>query len=287
MPNHVRNILRFDCDEKRRAEILAFIQSDELGPGSIDFNKILPMPESLNMPSGSMTNVAINAYLSAVNPQTPDCGLPKMEVIAFTNTLNQMNAGKHFGLYNAHLPVEDIRGHAETSFFSDEPKQMSADERLAAFLGHGKQYVQNMLEHGSITWYEWCNRVWGTKWNAYDAGPGEDGAVTFSTAWDYPEPVIEALSKQFPDATVRIRWADEDLGQNVGAGEYQGGVLWDCEYPEPGSAEAYEMAASIWGYDLEEMGYRLSDDGGTYIYHEELSQRYRDEEPQQAQEQSM
>ena len=40
-------------------------------PGTLDFNKIIPMPESLEMNSGSITNEAIVSYMRAVNPETP------------------------------------------------------------------------------------------------------------------------------------------------------------------------------------------------------------------------
>lgn len=51
MPNHVINRLEFDCSQGRLKEILATICYDEdsdvaevTGLGTIDFNKITPMP---------------------------------------------------------------------------------------------------------------------------------------------------------------------------------------------------------------------------------------------------
>ena len=45
MANDVTNILRIDADEARLREILEAIQQEEYGIGSIDFEKICPMPE--------------------------------------------------------------------------------------------------------------------------------------------------------------------------------------------------------------------------------------------------
>ena len=47
MPNHIYNVVRFDCEEDRLQEILGAIQHDHFGPGSIDFNKLIPMPDDV------------------------------------------------------------------------------------------------------------------------------------------------------------------------------------------------------------------------------------------------
>lgn len=54
MPNHVESHLTFDCTEERLHEILSAIARDrdneidgEYGIGTIDFNKITPMPEDI------------------------------------------------------------------------------------------------------------------------------------------------------------------------------------------------------------------------------------------------
>ena len=69
MPNHVINRLTFDCPEDRFKQILSEIcydnnsDEDQKGIGTIDFNKITPMPESLNIECGSNTDDGINLYL--------------------------------------------------------------------------------------------------------------------------------------------------------------------------------------------------------------------------------
>lgn len=47
MPNHVTNILVVSGDEKQRQAMFEAIKSDEHGLGSIDFNKVIPMPENI------------------------------------------------------------------------------------------------------------------------------------------------------------------------------------------------------------------------------------------------
>ena len=46
MPNHVANHISLQGDPEKIRSMLEAIQSDELGVGSVDFNKIIPMPKS-------------------------------------------------------------------------------------------------------------------------------------------------------------------------------------------------------------------------------------------------
>lgn len=47
MPNHVTNTITYDGDRKQIAEMLEAIKKDELGIGTVDFNKIIPMPDDI------------------------------------------------------------------------------------------------------------------------------------------------------------------------------------------------------------------------------------------------
>ena len=47
MPNHVRNRLMFEGEPKQVAALLAAIQNEKYGIGSIDFQKIIPMPSNI------------------------------------------------------------------------------------------------------------------------------------------------------------------------------------------------------------------------------------------------
>lgn len=184
MPNHVTNFLSFEnVPYERVKEILEAIKNDEIGIGSIDFNKIIPMPEHI---------------------------------------------------FRGNLGSEELE------------------------------------KYGTDNWYDWSISNWGTKWNSYEPAPFDGGdTIEFFTAWSAPHPILEQLSKQFPDVLLYHRWCDEDFGYNVGEREHQNGEIVYENIPVGGSKEAYEMAASISGYNLEELGYRLSKDGSTYEYVED------------------
>jgi hypothetical protein len=93
------------------------------------------------------------------------------------------------------------------------------------FLDEGRRLYLNILEHGVPTWYEWANKTWGTKWNAYDQTLF-DGEIIFHTAWSGVPELIRIMSEQFPELTFHFLYADEDFGSNVGKLKIKNGVCW-------------------------------------------------------------
>ena len=47
MPNHIYNIVSFQCSHEQAEEILNSVKDDAVGLGSIDFNKLIPMPDDV------------------------------------------------------------------------------------------------------------------------------------------------------------------------------------------------------------------------------------------------
>lgn len=47
MPNHVTSVITLSGDESRIKSMLEAIQNEEYGLGSVDFNKVLPMPDNI------------------------------------------------------------------------------------------------------------------------------------------------------------------------------------------------------------------------------------------------
>lgn len=75
---------------------------------------------------------------------------------------------------------------------------------------------------------DWSRENWGTKWDAYSddvTDEGETMLLRFDTAWAHPLPVIEELSRRHPSERIYVRYADEDLGSNLGEYVMQGGSI--------------------------------------------------------------
>lgn len=89
----------------------------------------------------------------------------------------------------------------------------------------------NLNKHGHASWYLWSLEHWGTKWNAYDQRQIEPGYFYFKTAGSHPRPIFIALSKRFPELTISVEYADEEIGFNLGRLEYRAGICRDAGTP--------------------------------------------------------
>ena len=127
-------------------------------------------------------------------------------------------------------------------------------------------------KYGKNNWYDWSVSHWGTKWNSYGYDPvytprefdGEH--IEFQTAWSYPDPLIAALSRQYPDFQFEVIWADEDFGYNTGKKKFENGEETFCHIPPGGSKEALELASEVHGLNLSEIGYLLNEETGEYEF---------------------
>lgn len=91
-----------------------------------------------------------------------------------------------------------------------------------------EQFIQMLRNHrssGFMHQMDFARETWGTKWNACDQSMPAPGVARFDTAWSFPEPVILALSALFPEETIQVRYADEDIGSNCGTVTFRAGEI--------------------------------------------------------------
>lgn len=248
MPNHVRNTIHFDCSDERLREILTAIQCDndgehaQYGIGTVDFNKIIPMPPSLNITAGSTTDRGLKAYRDFIDVYT----------LFSTANMDRLN----------NIPTES------EEIFLRQRTDIKRDE-----WNLGKNAWSNIRQFGAPTWYDWSINRWGTKWSAYDFVEQcektaiDEHSISFSTAWSAPHPILEKLSEMFPDIAIEHAWADEDIGNNCGYYYYSGGERLGEDIFE-NDARAIEFACKMWNCEPSEIGYALSSDGSKYLYTE-------------------
>lgn len=111
---------------------------------------------------------------------------------------------------------------SETLALTDEDRKMLLDK------------------YGSLDWYDWSCKNWGTKWDVMDeyslslildSDPEEVVVFDFDTAWSPPEPLMIALSKLFPEEEFSLEACDEGGAFNVLI-TYKNGT-WDEQEIEP------------------------------------------------------
>ena len=263
MPNHVTNILEFSGDAKKIYDMLSYIKYDDQSLGSFDFNKILPMPKTLNLTSGSTTIDAVNVYMSAINPQNEeDYGVEKVDKETYEEykKLISQCVSTFPARFNDKMSLADINKESEQYFNRNDRFDSQDTVDGSDIFYFGKTVIENIQNYGCCDWYEWCCCNWGTKWNSYshiDIAPTET-TIRFETAWSAPHPVICALAEKFPDIRINHKWADEDVGNNCGEAEYENGEELSCEYFES-SVETTLFAMDILGYDTSD--YYITNDG--------------------------
>lgn len=238
MPNWVQNNIIFSGDDAEIKKMLEAIKADEIGFGSIDFNKIIPMPESLIIESGSRTSKGIDM------------------VKTYLESMPEELKSKE-GTYEEFF--EDLRNHIAD--ISDEEEKKIWDIGVTA--------VDNIYKYNVPTWYEWCCENWGTKWNACSCSEVNENSktISFQTAWSTPFPVMKKLSEMFPNIEVCGEFADEDIGQNYGKYTFKGGKLKSMWQPtdEETNKEALEFAAKVWDTELDSYSLHINKTMTEYI----------------------
>lgn len=243
MPNHVTNLITFGSDGVSLAAFQKMahdMKMDGEPLGSFDFNKLIPMPPSLNIEAGTQTERGLKLYREFAQERA---AIIKSEL----------------------SPARKEAALAELDG-AWRPRRMQDPMTWKL----GEQAYSNLQKYGHATWYEWCIQNWGTKWNSYQSNPIQDcdNTMNFLTAWASVPKIMKKLSEKYPDQTITYRWADEDVGRNVGEIVLKNGEIIEEHIPVPDSREAYEMAADIMGMELSDFDLYLSKDGTTYEYRE-------------------
>ncbi len=219
MPNYVLNCVVMTGKQQRIDELVRAVQFADEAPGSVDFNKVIPMPTELDIPECSDTDNGFRLYSDFV------------EIYKI-------------GLGNRPFDALNIPIKAENAFLD---YRRGISERTWT---HGKAAYRNFEKYGFKTWLDWRLKMWNTISEGRRFEPFADNTLRFETAWTRASPVVECLSKMYPDITFGYAWADEDFGNNVGEVELKGGKKTFENIPTPFTKEAYEMAADIRGEDL-------------------------------------
>jgi hypothetical protein len=176
MPNWCHNTLRVEGSPEDLTRFKETVSSDEQ---QFDFNRIVPMPEDLDIPAEGAAEMAYEAFY----------GDPT-EILAYS-WVKARNIET----------VQELREH----FASDPKAKQLAD-----------QYKANIDKHGHRHWYDWCCDKWGTKWNLDDETEVSEGpdslSYTFATAWCPPLGIFKAMTEMFPSLTFSGNYIEHGCG---------------------------------------------------------------------------
>jgi hypothetical protein len=226
MPNHVTNILTASGAAEAVKSFFAAIDggvNEDNERLHIDFEKSKPMPESLDMESGSRSDRGLDYYVIKLSEQSGTAA-----AIAAL--------GGYARFIFARLP-ETLKRQREGKDAGDMPELLKL----------GEQCYNNIRDYGAPTWYEWCTQNRGTKWNAYSQERPNDNTIRFQTAWAGVPELMRELSERHPGVTLSYSYADEEWGRNVGDFEFENGNANYVYTPQGGSPGARRIAEEILG----------------------------------------
>lgn len=234
MPNHITNRLIIEGATEEVAKVFDFLKADKPDEAGnvvlVDFNKILPMPESLDVESSS-DGIDGKQYLLGMSGNI-------LEVHRYKES-------------DHHKKMIEMREHNP--------------DRFERCLELGRKYLRNTADYGCSTWYEWRRRNWGTKWNAYDIEKLSDNSIMFNTAWSGVLGLICKLGEMFPAVTIKYDYADENISYNAGSYIIHGDDVQDFSL-ENDSPEAWELAFDLGVQDIEDY---VKQPDGTYKWKED------------------
>ena len=246
MPNWVINKVKFSS---RGKEIIDKIISTDNDEEYVDFNKIIPRPKTLNITSGGNDRYAMQYALL------------KMDTLQLKQTIEKLKetSTSFYGNYFAKIYNHKRYTLAELEEVAKEFKKKIKDKDPLDEVNYkelgvknlkdlGNVYINNILQYGADSWYDWCCENWGTKWNATNTYIIDDTEIEFSTAWSCPVNIFKELSRQFSGVEIVVEFADEDIGSNCGKITFLNGEIE--EYIDMDGDT--DFALEVCGYDKEE-----------------------------------
>ncbi len=232
MPNWVRNVVTVSEDTMNKIKEKYFTN------GILDFNKIIPMPKTLNLTDGSITEEAIYyAFLQKDKGKQDEI----IKILSEKKEFMYDNYWDKLKEYNANGNFQDVYQKAKRFIPDEEEKKLN----ITSLEELGDTYINNIKEYGSTTWYDWCIEKWGTKWGVAEFSHNETTMI-FDTAWATPEPIFEKMSKDFPNNLIEVKYADECYAN------YNNGILTFKNGLEDSKEELdEEFAAEVWSKKIE------------------------------------
>lgn len=202
-------------------EVINALKNDK---GEIDFNTVLPRP-AIFKEFGEFIPVILRSDLE--------------NLVKHLNAKDKENGLEPLSERLANTPADKLAEVEKQARESIEREAAIIDKIDAKDLAL-QAYCK--LITGSSDPLDWSTEHWGTKWNATEVII-DDKYLEMQTAWGFPFPVIYELSKKFPDETISVEYADEDLGYIIS--EYLNTDNVDYEVSR-------RFAAELWGYDPDE-----------------------------------
>ncbi len=220
------NRITFGIGETARAafhSMLQEVRAEGQPLGSIDFNKLVPIPPELNMEADRRTDAGLKLYRKFLKTST------LVSIATLHATSEEREAA--------------VREHLK--------RWEKVDPELWAL---GKKAYQNIQKYDVPTQYEWMRLHWGCLVNAEQCVPLDANAHTmeFHTFLCPVPKIVAALSQRFPTQTVTYSWSGGKPVQHLGRMVFRDGRAVSIDVPEDELALACAMSSGVWRFGAKE-----------------------------------
>ena len=124
--------------------------------------------------------------------------------------------------------ILDLRGAVQDDQYGMSGIDFNKIIPMPSGLWMGGINPDTRAKYGKNNWLDWSIANWGTKWNAFrfdDDDQYSDSQITFVTANNAPAPIMQKLSKMYPEITMHHFWAEDNVGHNCGERVYKAGSV--------------------------------------------------------------
>lgn len=209
MPNWACNVLTIKHkDVKVLEQIKEELKGDVEGQ-LLDFNKVIPMPETLNVTSPLRKNDLMFYILTLAKNRAEILELPHKILTHVQSILGEHETDKSLNeLLKKYMQEYTQLVLAGTA---DKKDEYGFVKGISLLQGH--HYFMNIVRYGVYSWYDWCCAMWNTKWNACRSEAelkGDTLTYQFDTAWSGPWPIAAAISALYEGTTVTMNTTYED-----------------------------------------------------------------------------
>lgn len=164
---------------------------------------------------GSKKNIQeVKTSIETTDQQGKHFAIDFQKIIPMPSELNISETSDAMIIYKRDYLKKQLQDHELIRIKKMSPAMKEESESLA------KQYHANKKNHGHCTWYDWCVKNWGTKWNAViddeDTERNKSGDIIFfATAWSIPLPIINTLVCRFTKVKFTLEYFDEEDDKDI------------------------------------------------------------------------
>lgn len=199
MGNDYRNKIKITGSEESIRKIKGMFINEK---GEADFNKVIPVPDCLRINSSGADSIMscpedkfVAHYILSLPQGERENVLIRLRSVGYRNYDNYLEKISRTIKEMGVIPSPELKMLSERFFSGTSYPEI------------GKKYLCNMLMYGSLTWYEWCYRNWGTCWNARETRVNSN-EITFNTINSGAAPVVHRIARMFPDVTIEYGCGD-------------------------------------------------------------------------------